>query len=317
MSTPSRRDLEYIEQLYRKLGPYQEPNRRLINRLFRGRKPAIHFILFFATVLTTFATAYILHGTVADGIWFSGGIMSILLAHEMGHYIMSRKYGVAATLPFFIPFPPMINPFGIPPIWNPFGTMGAVIKMEGRIPSRKALFDIGAGGPLAGLIIAIPVTYFGLMMSDTVALSTLPQGSPSFGESPFFKFLAWLAVGPREPGYDIVLHPLAYAGWAGLFFTALNLLPIGQLDGGHVVYALLGEKSKYVYPLAMSAFIIIALYKFIGWVPLILLLFLFRIEHPPTTDPVTRLDPARQLIAVAILIFFIFSFTPVPIRIDF
>lgn len=304
-----------LDELYHRLEFYRKPKRSLWSRIFGGGKPTLNYLLFFATMLTTFGTAYILNDSFAGAAWFSGGIMSILLAHEMGHYVMCRKYGVPASLPYFIPFPPLINPFGIPPIWNPFGTMGAVIKMEGRMPSRRVLFDIGAGGPIAGLVLTIPAIYFGLQMSEIVPVDDSMEGGIIFGESLLFKALAWLAVGDVDPNYNIMLHPLGFAGWAGLFVTALNLFPIGQLDGGHVMYALFGERSRFIYPVVLAIFILIAIRYYPGWILLILLLFLIRIDHPPTMDPHTGLDPGRRVMAVLMFILFLVSFTPVPFEI--
>lgn len=315
MPAPLPEHYSSIDDIYRNLEHVQRRRRGLFSRFGLFRQPRINYLLFVLTALTTFSTAYILHGTIAGGLWFSGGIMSILLAHEMGHYLMCRKYGVAATLPFFIPFPPMINPFGLPPIWNPFGTMGAVIKMEGRMPDRRALFDIGAGGPIGGLIFTIPALYFGIKMSKIESLQELSDAGVMLGESLFFKGLAYLAIGNLPEGYDIVLHPLAFAGWAGLFVTALNLFPIGQLDGGHIVYSLFGERSRFIYPLVLSVFIVISIVFYVGWIPLILLLFIFRIDHPPSVDPYTGLDPVRRNLALALLVVFLLSFTPVPFQV--
>lgn len=306
MSSPSGSDFKYIEDLYQRMGQEQPPRQGFFARLFQGDKPKVNYILFVATFFATFVTWYLASGSVAGGLWYSFGIMSILLAHEMGHYVMCRKYRVRATLPFFLPLP----------LISPFGTLGAVIKMEGRMPNRRVLFDIGAGGPFAGLVLTVPAIYFGIRMSEVVAVASLPEGVWHFGESLLFKFLATLAIGPLPEGYDIMLHPLAFAGWAGLFVTALNLLPIGQLDGGHVIYALFGEKSRYIYPVVLSAFILVAILYYIGWIPLILLLLFFRIEHPPTMDPYTQLDPVRKLLAIAIFIIFVLSFTVVPFQIE-
>lgn len=306
MSSPSGSDYKYIGDLYRQMGQQEPPKMGFFERLFREDKPRINYILFVATFFATFITWYLASGSVSGGLWYSSSIMAILFAHEMGHYVMCRKYGVRATLPFFLPLP----------LISPFGTLGAVIKMEGRMPNRRVLFDIGAGGPIAGLILTIPAIYFGVMLSDVVAVESLPEGVWHFGESLLFKFLTRLAIGPLPDGYDIMLHPLAFAGWAGLFVTALNLLPIGQLDGGHVIYALFGEKSRYIYPVVLSAFILIAILYYIGWVPLILLLLFFRIEHPPTVDTFTPLDAGRKYLAIAIFVIFLLSFTVVPFQIQ-
>ncbi|RMD98971.1 MAG: site-2 protease family protein [Calditrichaeota bacterium] len=299
-------EIHQLEELYKKYGYYEPPRRHWIARLLRDDKPTINYILFFLTFLTTFSTGYLYHNSISAGFWYSFGIMSILLAHEMGHYTMCQKYGVRATLPFFIPFPPLINPFG---------TMGAVIRMEGQMPNRKVLFDIGAGGPLAGLVLTIPALYFGLKMSEIVPVQKQVEGVIYLGDSLLFKAFVFLAKGKLGANQDVMLHPLAYAGWAGLFVTALNLLPIGQLDGGHVLYSLFGRRSQFIYPIILGLFALICIFFYIGWILLILLLVWFGFKHPPPLDPETPLDPARQALAIFIFIIFIVSFTPVPFKI--
>jgi membrane-associated protease RseP (regulator of RpoE activity) len=206
---------------------------------------------------------------------------------------------VRATLPFFIPFPIL-----------PFGTLGAVIRMDSRMPDRRVLFDIGVAGPLAGLAVTIPAIYFGLQMSQIVVPGE--TGGISLGESLLFQGISWLAIGPVPEGYDTLLHPLAYAGWAGLFVTALNLLPIGQLDGGHILYALLGERSDLLYRIALALFALLCIIWYHGWFLLVILLLWFGYRHPPTLDHFTPLDSKRRIIAYLTLVIFLLSFTPVP-----
>ncbi len=256
------------------------------------KKLILHGALFILTFLSTYFVA---------GIWYAVPLMTILLCHEMGHYVMSRFYGVEATLPFFIPFP-----------FSPFGTFGAIIKMKGWIPSRRALFDIGAGGPLAGLVLTLPAIYFGLKMSTIVPISAVRGEGLVLGDSLLFKGLEYLALGPLPKGHDVVLHPLAYAGWVGLFVTALNLLPIGQLDGGHVVYALLGPKSLKVYRVAILLFALYALFFNPGWVILVVLLFFFGLKHPSPLDDETPLDRGRMILGIGMLLIFFSSFMPAP-----
>ncbi len=251
-----------------------------------------HSLLFLLTVISTY---------LVGSIWYSFAIMTILSAHEMGHFFMSRKYGVPASLPFFIPFP-----------FFPFGTLGAVIKMRGQITSRRALFDIGAAGPLMGMVFTLPAILIGLKFSKVVRLSQLEQPVISLGDSLLFKFLQWLALGKIPQGYDVILHPLAYAGWVGLFVTALNLLPIGQLDGGHIVYALFGEKAQLISRAALGGLALICLVYNPGWLLLLVLLFLFGLKHPPPLDNITPLDGRRRLIGILTFIIFVVSFTPVP-----
>lgn len=252
----------------------------------------LHTVLFLLTVISTYFVA---------GFWYAFPLVSILLTHEMGHFVMSRYYGVDATLPFFIPFP-----------LSPFGTFGAIIKMKGFIPSRKALFDIGVGGPIAGLVLTFPAIYFGLKISRVVPIHSFHGQGLILGDSLLFKGLEYLALGPIPKGYDVELHPAAYAGWVGLFVTALNLLPIGQLDGGHVLYAMFGPRSLKVYRIGLLLFAIYALFFNPGWVLLVILLFFFGLKHPPPMDDYTPLDSRRWVIGIIMLGIFFSSFMPSP-----
>lgn len=277
--------------------PPSEPEPRRIRFRFKGLphdRPYLNVILFILTIFSTYLTA---------GLWYAIPIITILLAHEMGHYVMCRRYGVIATLPFFIPFP----------IANPFGTMGAVIQMKGAMPSRRALFDIGAAGPLAGLILAIPTVFFGISHSQIIAAPQMPEASLILGESLLFKLLAYLAVGNLPEGQDILMHPAAYAGWAGLFVTALNLLPIGQLDGGHILYSIFGKLSTPVN-FAFLGLLGVLTFIYPGWALLFALLLIFGRKHPAPMDDFTPLDRKRKILGVFIFLFFVLSFTPVPIK---
>lgn len=256
-----------------------------------------NIILFICTALTTY---------LVNGPYYSMAIMTILLSHEMGHFVMCRKYGVEATAPFFIPVP-----------FPPFGTFGAVIKMKGHIPDKKALFDIGAAGPLAGLFFAIPAVIIGLTLSEVRAVPTTEDTHYlGLGEPFLFTWIARVVVGDVPEGLDIYLHPVAFAGWAGLFVTALNLLPIGQLDGGHIIYALFGRNSELVYKLGILAFCCIALFYYPGWILFAMLLLVFGFRHPAPIDEFTGLDFRRKMLGVAMLIIFAICFTPVPLKLE-
>lgn len=259
--------------------------------LFSG-KPSVNLILFILTVLSTWVTA---------GFWYSISIISILFVHEMGHYLMCRRYGVGATLPYFIPFP----------LLNPFGTMGAVIRMKGIIPDRKALFDIGAAGPIAGFLLSLPVVAIGIYFSTVIPAGENSEFSIQLGEPLLFKFISNLIVGPLDDSQDILLHPVAYAGWAGLFVTSLNLLPIGQLDGGHVLYSLFGKKSRLYY-LVFLGFLGMLSLIYPGWILLFILLVFLGRKHPPPWNDFTPLDKKRQLLSFLVFIIFLISFTPTP-----
>jgi membrane-associated protease RseP (regulator of RpoE activity) len=251
-----------------------------------------HAVLFLLTVLSTF---------IIGGLIYSLAILSILVAHETGHYLASRKYGVPSSLPYFIPFP-------LPP----FGTLGAVIRTKGAIPHRKALFDIGASGPLCGLALAIPAVVVGLLLSDVVNVSQPVANSFSLADSPLFAFLQRLTIGVTPPGTDVVLHPIAYAGWVGLFITSLNLLPTGQLDGGHIIYALFGRRSKLILRLTLVGITFISLIYNVGWLLLVIILLFIGYKHPPPLEDRTSLDWRRKAVGILTFVIFFTAFTPIP-----
>lgn len=257
-------------------------------------KGTINVVLFIATIISTCFISPM----------YSATIMTILLAHELGHFFMCKKHGVEATLPYFLPFP-----------FSPFGTFGAVIRMKGLMPNKRALFDIGVAGPLAGLFFAIPAIIIGLSLSSIhpVEAVTATKGFMQLGEPLLFSFLSRIIVGNVPDNVDIVLHPIAYAGWTGLFVTALNLLPVGQLDGGHVMYALLGRKSAFVYKIGILMFCIFTILWYQGWILLTILLLLFGFQHPAPVDEITGLDSRRKLLGIITFIIFVISFTPEPI----
>ena len=260
--------------------------------MFTG--PWLNLILFAATCASTY---------LVQGAAYACTMMSILVFHEMGHYLQARRYGVPASLPFFIPMPLI-----------PFGTMGAVIRMGSLGADRKTLFDIGVTGPIAGLVIAIPATVWGLVNSQVVRLAAQDPNTIQLGESILLHGLTRLIFGELQPGYDVLLHPVAFAGWAGLFITALNLLPIGQLDGGHVAYALWGKKSHRVALGALILFALTAVLVNPAWTLMVLLVFLMGYRHPPTANDSTPLDRRRRWIGYAALAFLLLSFTPDPMR---
>ena len=262
----------------------------------KRRIPWLHILLFVTTIFTT-----CLHG-LSYGIT----IMTILLAHEMGHYLVARHYSVRASLPYFIPFP-----LGL------WGTMGAVITMRQRIPNRTTLFDIGIAGPLAGLVLTIPAILIGLHLSETQPADQITAQSGFLGGSILFSFLSDLMTGGAGTATDrvIILHPIALAGWFGLFVTALNLLPVSQLDGGHVLYGLLGERSRRIAMAVFAAFLAMAIIVNRFWLPFAILILLIRPSHPPTLDTATPISRGRQILAFVAFILFIISFSPDPLRV--
>ncbi len=256
------------------------------------RGKALNIVLFALTVLSTY---------LIGGFWYSLSLITILLAHEMGHFVMSRRHGVPASLPYFLPIP-------LPP----FGTFGAIIKMKGRMSSRRTLFDIGVAGPLMGLLVTLPAIIIGLSLSESVLLSKATDTFFHLGDSLLFILVEKLVLGDLPDGYDLCLHPIAYAGWVGLFVTALNLLPVGQLDGGHIVYALFGRKSKIIFGLTIMLWVGISFFFYVGWTLMIILVLLFGFRHPPPLDDVTPLDLKRKILGGVVFSLFILSFTPVP-----
>jgi membrane-associated protease RseP (regulator of RpoE activity) len=248
--------------------------------------------LFVATCWTTYSIG---------GAEYSIALLTILGAHEMGHFLQARRYGVPASLPFFIPIP-------APPI----GTMGAVIAMQPGVGDRKAIFDIAITGPLAGLVFALVFSVYGLQSSRIVDTTNV-EAMHRLGEPLLFKWLAYMVVGRLPENLDILLSPVAFAGWVGVFITALNLFPIGQLDGGHILYALLRERAHPVSQLVLlgaAAGVVIGGYW--GWTVMILLLMLMGPIHPPTANDEVPLGTARTFLGWASLLFVIIGFTPTP-----
>ena len=274
----------------------------------------LHLLLFVLTLLTTTVAGALQNGVdllthpwqIASGLPFAITLMTILLVHEMGHYLMSRHHGVRASLPFFLPAPPF--PFII-------GTFGAFIRMESPPPDRRSLFDVGAAGPLAGLALAIPAVIIGLHLS-TVSPEQ-GSGGISLGSSLLLTFLSQITLGLRPDEANIVLHPIGFAGWVGLLVTMMNLLPVGQLDGGHVVYALFGQRHLWISRLAVVAILSLGLLRlWDGWLIWGLLLLFMGAHHPPPLDPHTPLDLKRQMVAWLTLATLALTFIPVPFSVQ-
>ena len=258
--------------------------------------------LFVLTLVTTSAVGALEYG-LAGGVLYSASLILILLCHEMGHYLTAHHYRVAASLPYFIPSP-------LPP----FGTFGAIIKMGGRIPHRKALFDIAIMGPAMGLILALPAAVLGITWSIVTPLDSMPVGETLLGPSILFAFLIEWIHGPLAPNSGLQLHPVATAGWAGLFVTALNLLPIGQLDGGHIIYTLFHRRSSLIFHLVFFAFTLFAVLAQPPWILFLVLVYVFtRLRHPPTLDDHVPIGPRRFVLGLLAILFLILSFPPIPI----
>ncbi len=279
-------------------------------RYGRGN-PLVNLVLFILTVFTTLVVGVTLKGinpfigfpgSLVHGIPFSFSLLLILGCHELGHYFASRRHDVEATLPYFLPVPhPLL------------GTLGAFIRIKSPIPSRKVLLDIGAAGPIVGALVALPITVVGIHLSRYVPRETA-EGGILMGSSLLFGFLENLVKGSAPQGHDLLLNPMAYAGWFGFFITSLNLFPLGQLDGGHIAYALLGKNHRFV---ARAFFLILLGLGFLWpgyWFWAFLTLFL-GLDHPPPLNNVTRLDGRRRTVAWISFLLFIITFVPVPFKV--
>jgi len=312
----------------------------------RPSNPLINLVLFIFTVLSViFAGALysysgpipsdqsellaaILHG-LANGIPFAVSLLAILLAHEFGHYIAGRYHHTHVTLPYFIPFP-----------LSPFGTMGAFIQLKEPPKNKRILLDIGVSGPIAGLVVAFPILLYGLSLShiETIILPA-GQGIQLEGNSLLYLLAKYIVFGQLLPapstygdlpaflywvryfftsqplplgGIDVFISPIAWAGWAGLLVTALNLIPTGQLDGGHVIYSLFGKRSKLLLPVILVLLVLLG-FVWSGWWIWAFLILLMGRMHAEPLDTITPLDPRRKALAVVVLFIFFLVFTPVPL----
>ena len=276
--------------------------------------PRVHWILLLLTIFTTLLAGAIMEGAqifsnpleIFKGIPFSFTLLFILGTHEFGHYYYAQKHRVDATLPYFIPAPPFL--FLI-------GTFGAFIKIKSPIYRKDALLQIGAAGPIAGFIIAVPALIIGLLLSEVIEKNDI-QGAIILGDSILMKILTFITHPGLLESQDIMLHPIAFAGWIGLLVTMLNLLPIGQLDGGHIAYAMLGEKQDIIGKLAFFLLIPLSFYS-INWLiwGVLLLLLMRSVKHPPIQDIHVPLSYKDKQIGYACLIIFILCFIPAPFKI--
>src|SRR5215510_1469747 len=277
-----------------------------------GTSVGVNVLLFLLTCLTTLVAGsgaflrfdpFSEPARVLSGVPFAFTLLAILGTHEFGHYFTARYHGAVVSLPYFIPAPP---PFL-------FGTLGAIIRMGPAVRDRNALFDIAVAGPLAGLAVAVPALLLGLGWSVVAAI---PRGGHIvFGDSLLMRFLVYLSFGRIPDGMDVFVHPVALAGWVGLFVTALNLFPVGQLDGGRIVYALFGPWHRQV---SMATFVALmalgALFRSPNWIVFAgLILLLMGFHHAPPLDDLTPISPRRYVLGVFCLILLVLLIPPVPI----
>ena len=278
-----------------------------------------NIILFALTLLsTTMAGAYMAGvdhpllrpAGLLQGLTFSVPLMAILLFHELGHYITSRRNNVRVSLPYFIPAP-------LPSVFI-IGTFGAFIRMKSLPRTRRVMFDVGASGPWAGMLLAVPAIIIGLHYSEILPLDR-SSGGIELGNSLLFLGLSRWILGVDPNAVTINLHPIAFAGWIGLIVTTLNLLPVGQLDGGHVIYALFGRSHRAISRLFVVCCVLMVVVPWIlgwsfwlGWLLWAVLLVFLGLGHPAAIDADTPLDPRRRAAAWLTILLFIVTFSPVP-----
>ena len=276
------------------------------------RSPAVHALLLAATVLSTTlagALAAVEPRELAEhpalllrGLPFAATLVTILLVHELGHYLTCLRYRVSATLPYFLPAP----------LISPVGTFGAFIRIRSRFPDRRALFDIGAAGPWAGFVVALAATAIGLAHS-TVVVAPAEWHGYEWGDSLLTAFLIRVIL--HVDSGTVHAHPVAFAGWFGLFVTSMNLIPVGQLDGGHVLYAALGRRTPWIPPLLISFLIWLGVRGWPGWLLwAFIITVLWSLGHPPTADDRRPVGPVRRLAALATFVIFVLTFVPEPVK---
>ncbi|MCP4706532.1 MAG: site-2 protease family protein, partial [candidate division Zixibacteria bacterium] len=292
----------------------------IIKKSKKYRIPYLNILLFFATLITMFFAPILLSfdfsyfdqpGAYQERFEFTLSLMAILLFHEFGHYLVGRRRGVFMSLPYFIPAP------------NIVGTFGAIIKSKSPFTNRRDLIEVGAGGPIAGFVVSVIVLCFGLQGSEIVLSGSKAGMNLIFaigaetglvlGDSLLIKFLSWLIIGPIPEGYDFMLSPAAFAAWVGLLVTMINLLPLGQLDGGHVIYALIGKKQRLVGRIILPIMIVMGFW-WAGWWLFGAMVFMFGINHPPTINDSIKLPRHARIIGYCALFIFIISFIPVPFK---
>lgn len=294
-------------------------------RLSIPSRPWVNVLLFALTVLSTFfvglthAVSFLYAGdagldqaglaaallgdprVVTLGGIYAAVLLIILLGHEMGHYLTCRRYGILASLPYFIPAPTLI------------GTLGAYIRIKSPITLKRQLLDIGVAGPLTGFLLSLPALTVGLALSRIVP-ALPPEETLEFGEPLLLKAIAALVLADVPPGYDVLFHPVGFAGWVGLLVTAFNLFPLGQLDGGHVAYAVAGRRSGPIARILLGAFVVLGVFFWVGWLVWALIILLMGLKHPRILDEEAALSPSRKILGICALAVFVLSFAPAPIK---
>ncbi len=344
------------DQLVENLAPYnltplfqEEDEKQIIILVHEVEPPELpkiskNILFFLATLLSVLFTGAVFESNLPESteltillkdalfhLWrgfpFAASLLSILLAHEFGHYLMGRYHKTKVTLPFFLPLP---YPFSI------LGTLGAFIQMKERPKNKRVLFDIGLAGPLAGLVVAIPVLLYGLSLSKLAPLTgtgmlegnsilylltkyavfgkLLPEPISYNGVAPLLYWARYLFTSTPSPigALDVEVHNIAWAGWAGLLVTSLNMIPVGTLDGGHIIYSVFGKKVKKLVPTLLTALVLLG-FAWEGWWLWAGMLYFLGRRHAEPLDQITKLDPKRRKWAFFALIIFILVFIPVPL----
>jgi membrane-associated protease RseP (regulator of RpoE activity) len=294
---------------------YRPPRRRFQDRVWK------HVLLLVLTICTTTFVGASYYASFASdfgrravsfnaalllqGLWYSVPVLLILGAHEMGHYLCCRRYNVDASLPYFIPLPMF-----------PTGTLGAVIKIREMFPTRTILFDIGVAGPIAGFVALLPVLVWGMALSQVVPAPRIESGL-AFGEPLLFRFVSWMTFGAIPDSQALNAHPMVFASWFGMLATALNLLPFGQLDGGHLTHATMQRHSTIISGVTVLAAVIMCFFS-TSWLAttaiMVVMLFVVGPRHPRVLNEDEPLGPGRNAMAVFALVMLILCFTPIPIQ---
>lgn len=280
------------------------------------RLPLLNVFLLVTTILTTTVAGVLWEGLdpgshpelLLRGLPFAGTLIAILLVHEAGHYLMCVRHAVKASLPYFLPAPPNIFPLG---------TFGAFIRIRAPIHDKRQLFDVGIAGPIAGFVVLVPFLVYGIVHSPPTPIVLAADDGPALllqlpGKSLLTLLVTWFVHGPLPPDTVLNPHPFLLAGWVGLLATSLNLLPLSQLDGGHILYAVAGRR-QWTLALPLWLLLVAAGFLFPGWWVWALIVRLIGLRHPPVGDEETRLDGGRVALAVAALAMLVLSFMPVPL----
>jgi Zn-dependent protease len=263
----------------------------------------VNILLYIATLISVVFSYAALGGTnnldLSSGLMFGLTLMTILTAHEMGHYVVGKLRGAPVTLPYFLPLP----------LISPFGTLGAVIVQREPFEDRRTLLEIGLAGPLAGFVVALPFMLVGLALSK---VQPMPAGGTGFGDSLLSEFMKTIQLGKYISSSGMIEHPIYIAAWFGLLVTGINLIPAGQLDGGHVAYALLGEKAKYLSYAMIALFLVLAITVSESWMWWSVMMLFFGLNHPPALNQAVKLQPIHIALAIIALLVLVLVFMPMP-----